>query len=57
MSFLFKKNIQISSTESQLFKRNQEFQVLAVQAKNRLNLESEGTTCKYLNEFSLVFLI
>lgn len=54
MSFLFKKNIKIS-TETQLFKRNQEFQVLTAQAKNRLNFGSDGITSKYLNGFFIGF--
>lgn len=46
MSFLFKKNIKIS-TETQLVKRNHEFQVLTSQAKNRLNFGSDGISSKY----------
>lgn len=48
MSFLFKKNIK-QSTKTQLFKRNQEFEVLTVQAKNRLNFVGDGHSSKYEN--------
>lgn len=54
MSFLFKKNIKLS-TETQLFKRNQEFQVLTVQAKNRLNFVDDGNTSKYLRRVVFFF--
>lgn len=50
MSFLFKKNNK-SFNETPLFKRNRDFHVLTVQAKNRFDFVDERNTSKYLNGF------